>query len=164
MEKYLGIELPIEKRYTYFLGGRGVLGPNVCKRAILVGDAAGFVDPLMGEGIAYAMRSAIHAVETIQECNQGGAVSSKHLMKYHESCKKEFGANFQVAEWFGLRGASFAEWLLKKAEGHEISAEILTGLARGRFGYSHLPLILLRQLPSELPSLIEKMVRSHIGA
>ncbi len=163
MEKYLGIEIPIEKRYTHFLGGRGVLGPNVCKRAVLVGDAAGFVDPLMGEGIAYAMRSAVHAVNTIQECKEKEESSSKHLMKYHDSCKKEFGANFQLAEWFGLRGASFAEWLLKKAEGHEISAKILAGLARGNFGYAHLPLIILRELPSELPMLIEKIVRSRIS-
>lgn len=164
MESHLGIDLPIDKRYTYFLGGRGVLGPNVCKRAVLVGDAAGFVDPLMGEGIAYAMRSAVLAVNTIQECREKEWASAKHLMKYHDSCRQEFRGNFQVAEWFGLRGTSFAEWLLKKAEGHEISHKILAGLARGDIGYVDLPLIILRELPSELPSVIQKMVRSRISS
>lgn len=39
----------------------------VCRGAVLIGDAAGFVDPLLGEGIFYAQRSAELASRAIHE-------------------------------------------------------------------------------------------------
>jgi len=43
-----------------------------CGKALLVGDACGLADPLLGEGIFYAHRSAQIAAEAIAEADRGG--------------------------------------------------------------------------------------------
>jgi geranylgeranyl reductase family protein len=40
-------------------------GPFVDKRTVLVGDAAGFVDPITGEGISFAVRSGLMAAQAL---------------------------------------------------------------------------------------------------
>jgi len=44
------------------------LGCPATKRALLVGDACGLADPLLGEGIYYAHRSAALAAQAITDC------------------------------------------------------------------------------------------------
>jgi len=120
LEKRLGVELKLEKRRTCFLGGEGLRGTNVTNRAILVGDAAGFVDPMMGEGIAYAMQSSIIAVDVIDQAMAEDQYSADSLWKYHHLCREEFSANFQMASWIGSRGISFASNLLPRISGHKL--------------------------------------------
>jgi menaquinone-9 beta-reductase len=43
---------------------------------VLVGDAAGFAEPITGEGIAFAMQSASYAAEAILEARQSGRPAS----------------------------------------------------------------------------------------
>jgi geranylgeranyl reductase family protein len=40
-------------------------GPYIDKRVLLVGDAAGFADPVTGEGISFALRSGLLAAESL---------------------------------------------------------------------------------------------------
>jgi flavin-dependent dehydrogenase len=46
---------------------------------VLVGDAAGFADPLVGEGIFYAMRSAELAAESILLSSSDHGVKERYL-------------------------------------------------------------------------------------
>jgi geranylgeranyl reductase family protein len=59
-------------------------------RSILVGDAAGLMDPLSGEGIRYAIKSARLAVE---------AIIRGELDKYTARVQREIGANLSRARW-----------------------------------------------------------------
>ena len=59
-------------------------------RSLLVGDAAGLMDPLSGEGIRYAARSARLAVE---------AIVRGELDKYTTWVQREIGANLSRARW-----------------------------------------------------------------
>lgn len=62
---------------------------RVCKDNILIiGDAAGFADPLTGEGIYYAIRSGKIAAEEVKKGN---------LAAYQERCHKEFDPRFKKA-------------------------------------------------------------------
>ncbi len=63
-------------------------------RLILVGDAAGFVDPFYGEGIAYAIRSGQLAAETVAECLAWGG---ERISSYEKRCRKEFADNLRFA-------------------------------------------------------------------
>lgn len=158
----LGVDLKLEKRRVSFLGGDGLGSKNVAKRAILVGDAAGFVDPMMGEGIAYAMHSSLFAAEVIEHAVEMERYDEPTLDEYHDLCRKEFSDNFQMAAWAGSKGTSFAESLLTKANGHKFAAEIMAMVARGDIGYSQIPAVVLRKLPRELPGIIRHIVQSHI--
>jgi len=162
IEKKIGIPLSLEKRRTSFLGGDGLGSVNVVDRAILVGDAAGFVDPMMGEGIAYAMQSSIFAADVIINAIEQGKHDSVQLSEYHALCKKEFSANFQMAAWAGSRGTSFAERVLPSVNGFKFASDVMAMIARGEIGYADIPYVVLKKLPRELPHILQHVVQSRI--
>lgn len=163
MEKRLGVRLRLEKRRTSFLGGDGLGSKNIASRAILVGDAAGFVDPMMGEGIAYAMHSSVFAVDVIEHAMELGRHDEAILGDYQRACKSEFSDNFHMAAWAGSKGSSFAKSLLSKANGHKLATDVMAMVARGEIGYSDIPSFVLRKLPRELPNIIRHIVQSRVG-
>jgi geranylgeranyl reductase family protein len=163
MEKRLGIILNLEKRRVHFLGADGISSRNVRDHALLVGDAAGFVDPMMGEGIAYAMKSGVHAADVITRAAESGRYDKHYLEQYHRFCKKEFEANFAMAEWAGLRGTSFAETILKMAASYHLASDIMAKIARGEIGYSHIPYAVLKDLPREIPRFLQRRVRARLN-
>ncbi len=63
----------------YFLPLGGVKRPLAGERIILAGDAAGFVDPLTGEGIAYAIHSGRTVSGIIQEAIKKNNYSKDYL-------------------------------------------------------------------------------------
>lgn len=68
---------PLEKTYT--------------NRVVLVGDAGGFVNPLSGEGIYYAMTSGEIAAKVITKSLESGETSERFLSKYQINWKKDIG-------------------------------------------------------------------------
>jgi geranylgeranyl reductase family protein len=71
---------------------------EVCSdRLILVGDAAGFVDPFYGEGIKYAFISGKLAAERVVESYENEDFSKSALDSYKRSCYKQFGANLEYS-------------------------------------------------------------------
>jgi len=60
------------------------------ERTLLVGDAAGLVDPFLGEGIRYAVRSARLAAE---------AISKDELKVYTSRVQQKIGAGLRRARW-----------------------------------------------------------------
>jgi geranylgeranyl reductase family protein len=68
----------------------GVERRLVAPRAMLVGDAAGFADPISGEGIAYAIRSGQLAAETAEIAFGTGDFSVEGLSIYAEKCRADF--------------------------------------------------------------------------
>lgn len=69
-------------------------GMLVKERAVLVGDAGHLVDPLLGEGIYYAVRSGCMAAEVLAAARQQ---SSSRLDAYEEAINRVFGPEFRVA-------------------------------------------------------------------
>lgn len=65
-------------------------------RVILVGDAAGFINPVSGEGIYYAMSSGEIAAKIICESLNNNDTSEKFLSKYQNNWKKDFGKDIDV--------------------------------------------------------------------
>lgn len=160
-EKRLGLSLPPPKRRTYFLGADGLRFRNVVKRAMIVGDAAGFVDPMMGEGIAYAMRSGVFAAKVAAQAVEQDRYDEDFLSEYDTLCHKQFGSSFALAAWAGMRGTSFAELVLSHASGYQIATDIMVMLARGEIGYSEIPATALRRMPRELPSMLRQYLRTR---
>lgn len=65
-------------------------------RAVLVGEAAGMVDPLIGEGIRPALYTGTAAAKAISAAILGDA---KALAGYTESVNQEWGANLAKADF-----------------------------------------------------------------
>ena len=65
-------------------------------RALLVGEAAGIVDPLIGEGIRPAMFTGVQAAEAVNSALAGEANA---LSNYTETINTEWGGNLAKADF-----------------------------------------------------------------
>jgi len=72
--------------------------------ALLVGDAAGFINPLTGGGIHNALISGLLAAETAGEALKRGDFSRESLRVYEERCHE--------AMWSGMRTSFFYQRFL----------------------------------------------------
>ena len=62
---------------------------------LIVGDAAGMIDPLTGEGLQYAMDAAEFAADTISEAFQNNDFTNSFFKRYHKRWMKSFGKDFK---------------------------------------------------------------------
>jgi geranylgeranyl reductase family protein len=98
----------------------------------LLGDAAGFADPVTGEGIYYALRSAELFAEAY--------LSGDHRT-YEAHWREDFGAELRRAAQMRRRfygnfwGAPFTERMIKFARGHRGVKRVLGHLVAGEQGY-----------------------------
>jgi geranylgeranyl reductase family protein len=98
----------------------------------LLGDAAGFADPVTGEGIYYALRSA----ELFAEAYLSGLPQS-----YEQRWRNDFGAELHRAAQMRRRfygnfwGAPFTERMIEFARGHRGVKRVLGDLVAGEQGY-----------------------------
>jgi flavin-dependent dehydrogenase len=105
------------------------------ERWALLGDAAGFADPVTGEGIYYALRSA----ELFAEAYLGGSP-----LDYEKLWRRDFGRELQRAsqmrrKFYGnFWGAPFTERMIDFARGHRGIRKVLGRLVAGDQGYTDL--------------------------
>jgi geranylgeranyl reductase family protein len=93
-----GYPLPIAHAHAY-RNGQAWAGRLVRERAMLVGDAGHLVDPLLGEGIYYAVRSGQLAAKSVAAMLDNSAIH--HLSEYETLVAAEFGPEFRVAGRLG---------------------------------------------------------------
>ena len=72
------------------------LKKTYCNRVILIGDAAGVINPLTGEGIYYAMSSGEIAAEVVTEAIEAEDTSETFLSKYQTNWRKDFGKDLDI--------------------------------------------------------------------
>jgi len=98
----------------------------------LLGDAAGFADPVTGEGIYYALRSA----ELFADAFLAGLPE-----EYEARWRQDFGAELRRASQMRRRfygnfwGAPFTERMIEFARGHRGIKKVLGDLVAGEQGY-----------------------------
>lgn len=101
----------------------------------LLGDAAGFADPVTGEGIYYALRSAELFAESFLDGDP---------LDYERRWREDFGAELRRASQMRRRfygnfwGAPFTERMIEFARGHRGIKRVLGDLVAGEQGYTDL--------------------------
>ena len=70
-----------------------LVGDNV----ILLGDAAGLINPINGEGIQYALLSARWAAPVILKCLRSNSLTRRALVGYEETVRHELGVDMAYA-------------------------------------------------------------------
>jgi flavin-dependent dehydrogenase len=76
---------------------------------LIVGDAAGQIDPLTGEGIHLAMDAAEIAAITIDEALGKGDLGARFLKRYQDRWMRAFGRDFF---WSRLIARTYTRWPL----------------------------------------------------
>lgn len=115
------------------LGSFANASTMVFDRALLLGDAAGFVNPISGEGIEFALASGFEAATTLEEADRRGDLSAAGLAPYFDRCNAAFRAPFDLAH--RLTSAFRSPWLLdhlvRRASGSRAFDTLLADLFAG---------------------------------
>jgi len=152
--KDLGKITPIEFHYG-LIPNDGLSRKTVYDNLILVGDSAGQANPLVLEGIRYAIMFGRVAGEVSANAIKSGDTTEKSLKKYEENWKKEIKAKINSASkiqdrWIGL---SDEEWDKEIEIIGELTPDEFIDFIKADFGLTnmvklaaHHPKLALRQL------------------
>jgi len=105
------------------------------ERCLLLGDAAGLVDPLTGEGIYYAIKSAKLAAPIISHCLQAGTTD---LKGYQDAAAKEIMPELKASQALFRLFAWFPGLYFKAIEGSDRLWRASCRLLRGELSYINL--------------------------
>lgn len=136
-----GHEVPTPQAHLIPLGG-AVRVPVVADRVLLAGDSAGYAEPLLGEGIYFAIKGGQIAAETAEEACRTGCFDSQFLSKYEARCATAFGTDFNAA--FRLASLSYLEnydmdRIAKFFFSNKRFHECMIGLMNGTLRYRDVP-------------------------
>jgi digeranylgeranylglycerophospholipid reductase len=152
--KNLGKITPIEFHYG-LIPNDGLSRKTVYDNLILVGDSAGQANPLVLEGIRYAIMFGRVAGEVSATAVKSGDTSKKSLKKYEENWQKAIKAKINSASkiqdrWIGL---SDEEWDKEIGVIGELTPDEFIDFIKADFGLSnmvrlatHHPKLAVRQL------------------
>ncbi len=111
-------------------------------RLMLIGEAAGLINPLSGDGIQYALLSARWASETIETCLKANDFSSDSLYGYTKRVHKEVGYDFALSDLLVQfpRNKSFTKvWMqiltvmIERAKEDQEYADVVAGIFEGTY-------------------------------
>ncbi|NOQ73876.1 MAG: geranylgeranyl reductase family protein [Crocinitomix sp.] len=111
-------------------------------RIMLVGEAAGLINPLSGDGIQYALLSARWATETIEQCVAEDRFSAQDLDTYTVKVKEEVAFDFALSNLLVQfpRNKTFTKMWIKiltamiaKAKVDKEYADTIAGIFEGTY-------------------------------
>lgn len=114
-----------------------VLGPLACRATrvagdgfLLVGDAAGYYDPMTGEGVYQALRGAELAAKTVAEALSNGGPTAKALGRYAVRYCREFAPKDRVCRLLQhiVCRPRLCDLLIRRLKGRPIHTEELMGV------------------------------------
>ena len=152
--KDLGEITPIEFHYG-LIPNDGLSRKTVFNNLILVGDTAGQANPLVLEGIRYAIKFGRVAGDISAKAIKSGKTSEKELQPYEDNWKKEIESKINSAgkvqdRWIGLTDE---EWDKELDIISELKSEEFLDFIKADFGLSnmlklatHHPKLAVRQL------------------
>lgn len=103
-------------------------------RALLVGDAAGLCDPLTGEGIYYAIRSAQLAAQVIEDCLTN---TRAELDNYQEAVDRELLSELRIARVLSRLFVRFPHLAFEMLKRSDRAWKTECGLLSGELKYSN---------------------------
>ena len=116
----------------------GPIGATTMDNTLLVGDSAGMVSPLSGEGIYYGMHAGKIAIDTIKKALETEDYSQKHLDQYHRDWNKVFGKELRDLSFFALMALKLPERMVyygtRDEKLCEIFADLFLGVTPGGLG------------------------------
>ena len=101
-------------------------------RLLLVGDAAGFINPLSGEGIYYAMASGQIAADVIADALEKNQTTQDFLAQYQTRWQNDFGKDINlILKVIKRSSVEHTEKVIKIACKDEILTNVMMGVIAG---------------------------------
>jgi geranylgeranyl reductase family protein len=147
-------ELELAKARAFPLPFKKTAEKTVFGNVLLVGDSAGFVSPVTGEGIYYSLRGGQLAAEAIH----GNIKNGTPLFVYQENCLKAFGNDLNKHGYFLrerlYKSGARQEFAVASGRHDKTFAEILKKMIVGTYSYRKT----IRKVLLRLPITLFKMV------
>lgn len=105
-------------------------------RVVLCGDAAGFINPITGEGIYYAMASGQIAAAVIADGLKTQDLSKQFLSSYQVQWNKDFGKDLKLLGRFNKRWGKSSEKIVRLLTRDKTFAKLIIGVTGGQISIS----------------------------
>jgi len=122
LEKFEGAPLPLKGAAPVTSGERVLIG----------GDAAGFVSPLSGEGIYYAMMSGKLAAEVLLDAAAKDDFSASSLAAYDTKWKSLWGKDLLALDYIARKLMKYPEHIIRCGEKDEVLQKVMLDIFIGR--------------------------------
>ena len=109
---------------------------------LLCGDAAGFINPITGEGIYYAMVSGQIAANISAKALENGDTSEKVLSEYQKIWQNDFGKDLKILGKFNKHWKQDTEKIVRRLTKDKTLAKLIIGVTGGQISVSRYELLL----------------------
>jgi flavin-dependent dehydrogenase len=109
----------------------GPAGPVVRPAALAVGDAAGFVSPLAGDGLYYAIESGRMATDVMHDALLRGDMRPEFLHAYHKAWKRAWGDELEILWKVATKLSKDPATVLERAAGDPKMPPLVLKLFQG---------------------------------
>ncbi|HYL38041.1 MAG TPA: NAD(P)/FAD-dependent oxidoreductase [Bryobacteraceae bacterium] len=141
----------------------GPIPRTYADRALVAGDAGGFVNAFTAEGIYYAMVSGEHAARAAIEALRSGQFGSARLASYEQSWKREIGVELEKSvsiQRLLLADPGRVDRIVRAARRNPGLADMLARYATGSLSHREFKrALLLRALPLYLGEKVRALAR-----
>ena len=152
MKKEKDLEFEVSKSVSYRIPLGGKQSRVIGRRCMLVGDAAGLVSPLTGEGISYAIQSGKLAAKVA--INAVNNKSPLHVVEYDKQLKSTIGKELADMRWIaGIlhKSESHTELLFQIAAEDPVMREYFTSLVSRVSTFSELKVKIVKRMITKHP-------------
>jgi flavin-dependent dehydrogenase len=129
-------------------------------RVVLCGDAAGFINPITGEGIYYAMVSGQIAATVIADGLEGNDLSKQFLSRYQVLWNKDFGKDLKLLGRFNNQWGKNSEKIVRLLTRDKKFAQLLIGVTGGQISFTkYMGALIIRYIYASLKDLFSKKAK-----
>lgn len=126
-------------------------------RVLLCGDAAGFINPITGEGIYYAMASGQIAAAVIADGLKKQDLSKQFLSSYQAQWNKDFGKDLKLLGRFNNQWGKDSEKIVRLLTRDKTFAKLVIGVTGGQIGISkYKGALIVRYIIASLKDMMKK--------
>jgi geranylgeranyl reductase family protein len=126
-------------------------------RVLLCGDAAGFINPITGEGIYYAMVSGQIAAEVIADGLKAQDLSKEFLSRYQRLWHDDFGKDLKLLGRFNNQWGKDSEKIVRLMTRDKKFAQLLIGVTGGQISFTKYKYaLIIRYLLASVKNLFHK--------
>lgn len=125
---------------------RGGIKTSYSDRMLLIGDAAGFVSPIGGDGIYYGMCSGKMAADVVEYAAEHESYGKETLSRYQEEWFKCWGKDLKTLCYFADKLFARTEQILRYASRDDVLKEMSVGLYNGECRASEMKFKILRRM------------------
>jgi geranylgeranyl reductase family protein len=126
-------------------------------RVLLCGDAAGFINPITGEGIYYAMVSGYIAAGVITDGLKADDLSRRFLSRYQTLWNNDFGRDLKALGRFNNQWGKDSEKIVRLMERDKKFARLIIGVTGGQISFrKYRTALVIRYIYASFKNLFKK--------